>query len=54
MFLIVSYVDCLLDGIRIAGATPIDVLLREDFDLVLNDNRYNVSPPVDGKFRENT
>jgi len=33
------------DGDRIAQSTPIDVLLQREFNLVLNDQTYSVTPP---------
>lgn len=33
------------DGTRIARSTPIDILLRNNFELVINDNSYQVCPP---------
>lgn len=33
------------DGSRVAKSTPIDVLLRSEFRIVINDQDYYVSPP---------
>ncbi|XP_043911483.1 calcium uniporter protein, mitochondrial-like [Protopterus annectens] len=33
------------DGTRIASSTGIDILLLDDFNLVINDNTYTVHPP---------
>ncbi|XP_011862665.1 PREDICTED: calcium uniporter protein, mitochondrial [Vollenhovia emeryi] len=35
-----------LDGIRIASSNTIESLLEEDFKLLINDNEYVVSPPL--------
>lgn len=35
-----------LDGIRISSSNTIESLLEEDFKLVINDNEYIVSPPL--------
>ncbi|KAH0944725.1 hypothetical protein HN011_009475 [Eciton burchellii] len=35
-----------LDGVRIASSNTIESLLQEDFKLVINDNEYTVSPPL--------
>ena len=37
-----------LDGSRVAKSTPIEALLRSEFELVINDNRYPVIPPEPG------
>ncbi|KAK0051830.1 calcium uniporter protein mitochondrial [Biomphalaria pfeifferi] len=34
------------DGSRIAKSTTIDVLMRSDFQISINDQKYSVSPPV--------
>ncbi|KAH9498400.1 hypothetical protein Btru_008182 [Bulinus truncatus] len=34
------------DGSRIAKSTTIDVLMRSDFQISINDQKYNISPPV--------
>ncbi len=34
-------------GNRIAGSTGVDLLLREDFDLVVNGYKYRVEVPQD-------
>lgn len=34
------------DGIRIASSNTIESLLEEDFKLIINDNEYIVSPPL--------
>lgn len=34
------------DGIRIASSNTIESLLEEDFKLLINDNEYIVSPPL--------
>ncbi|XP_025087718.1 calcium uniporter protein, mitochondrial-like [Pomacea canaliculata] len=33
------------DGARVAGSTPIEILLRSNFKLVINDKEYVVTPP---------
>ena len=38
-----------LEGNRVAGATGIDILLQNDFDIVINETRYRVTVPLDGK-----
>lgn len=38
--------DCFSDGIRISSSNTIESLLEEDFKLVINDNEYIVSPPL--------
>ncbi|XP_012229852.2 calcium uniporter protein, mitochondrial isoform X2 [Linepithema humile] len=35
-----------LDGIRIASSNTIESLLEEDFKLIINDNEYVVTPPL--------
>ncbi|RLU15707.1 hypothetical protein DMN91_011462 [Ooceraea biroi] len=35
-----------LDGVRIASSNTIESLLEEDFKLIINDNEYTVSPPL--------
>ncbi|XP_011161228.1 calcium uniporter protein, mitochondrial [Solenopsis invicta] len=35
-----------LDGVRIASSNTIESLLEEDFKLLINDNEYIVSPPL--------
>ncbi|KAL0133032.1 hypothetical protein PUN28_000642 [Cardiocondyla obscurior] len=35
-----------LDGVRIASSNTIESLLEEDFKLLINDNEYVVSPPL--------
>ncbi|XP_029175046.1 calcium uniporter protein, mitochondrial [Nylanderia fulva] len=35
-----------LDGVRISSSNTIESLLEEDFKLVINDNEYVVSPPL--------
>jgi len=35
-----------IDGDRLAKSTPIDVLLRQDFHIVINDLQYTVSTPT--------
>ena len=37
------------EGLRVARSTSIDLLLRSDFELVLNDIRYHVTPPESGR-----
>jgi len=36
----------LVDGDRLAKSTPIDVLLRQDFRVVINDLQYTVTSPA--------
>ena len=40
---------CFSDGSRIAKSTPVDVLLRSDFRITINDQQYFVSPPETSK-----
>ncbi|XP_050445214.1 calcium uniporter protein, mitochondrial isoform X1 [Cataglyphis hispanica] len=35
-----------LDGVRISSSNTIESLLEEDFKLIINDNEYIVSPPL--------
>jgi len=37
------------DGVRIAAANSIEMLMENDFDLVLNDQVYHVSVPAQEK-----
>uniref|UniRef100_A0A8C5VZ67 Calcium uniporter protein n=1 Tax=Microcebus murinus TaxID=30608 RepID=A0A8C5VZ67_MICMU len=37
------------DGVRVAASTGIDLLLLDDFKLVINDLTYHVRPPKRGK-----
>lgn len=39
------FVLCVSDGARVAGSTPIEILLRSNFKLVINDKEYVVTPP---------
>ncbi|KAL7990421.1 hypothetical protein Chor_013851, partial [Crotalus horridus] len=43
--LITSIPVFLLDGTRVAASTSIDLLLLDDFKLVINDLSYHVRPP---------
>jgi len=36
----------IVDGERLAKSTPIDVLLRQDFYMVINDLQYTASSPT--------
>ena len=38
-----------IDGTKIAKATTIDLLLQDDFDLMINERRFAVRPPKTGK-----
>lgn len=38
-----------LDGARVASSTGIDILLLDDFNLVINDTTYLVRPPRRGE-----
>lgn len=40
---------CLTDGTRVASSTGIDLLLLDDFKLIINDITYHVRPPKRGK-----
>lgn len=40
---------CLSDGTRVASSTGIDLLLLDDFKLIINDVTYHVRPPKRGK-----
>lgn len=44
------HVFCTLDGTKIAKATTIDILLREDFDLLINSRKFEVKPPTVGMY----
>jgi len=35
-----------VDGDRLARSTPIDVMLREDFYVVINDLKYTATSPT--------
>ena len=48
MFLL-FFVLCVTDGHRIAKSTPVDLLMQQDFHLVINDQTYAVSPSQIGK-----
>lgn len=48
LFLLMSCV-CLTDGTRVASSTGIDLLLLDDFKLIINDVTYHVRPPKRGK-----
>ncbi|XP_031560692.1 calcium uniporter protein, mitochondrial-like [Actinia tenebrosa] len=37
------------DGVRISGSTRLDVLLRSNFKLVVNETAYSIQVPDDGK-----
>lgn len=37
------------DGVRISGSTRLDVLLRSNFKLVVNEIGYSIHVPDDGK-----
>jgi hypothetical protein len=37
------------DGIRIASANTIEMLMEHDFDMIINDNVYNVVTPPQEK-----
>lgn len=39
------------DGSKVSDATLMEVLLRNDFKLLINGTAYSVSPPVKGKRR---
>lgn len=39
----------LTDGTRVASSTGIDLLLLDDFKLIINDVSYHVRPPKRGK-----
>ena len=43
------YTLCFIDGSKIAKATTIDLLLQDDFDLVINSRKFSVSSPKVGK-----
>ena len=34
------------EGNRIAKSTTIDVLMRSDFQISINDQKYDVTPPI--------
>ena len=38
-----------VDGNKIAQSTGVDLLLQSDFDLKINDTKYRVEVPEDGK-----
>lgn len=38
--------DCFSDGVRISSSNTIESLLEGDFKLIINDNEYVVSPPL--------
>lgn len=37
------------EGSKIAGSTGIDILMQEDFDLIINETRYRVAVPTECK-----
>ena len=37
------------DGIRVSLSTPIDILMQNDFKIIINENEYEVVPPKGGK-----
>ena len=38
------------EGTRISLSTPIEILMQNDFKLVINEHSYDVVPPKDSKF----
>ena len=41
-----------VDGNKIAQSTGVDLLLQSDFDLKINDSKYRVEVPEDGKYHQ--
>ena len=37
------------EGTRISTATPIDILMQQDFKVVINDKTYDIATPKPGK-----
>ena len=37
-----------MEGTRISNATPIDILMQQDFQLKVNDKSYDIVPPKPG------
>lgn len=38
--------DYFSDGVRISSSNTIESLLEDDFKLIINDNEYVVTPPL--------
>lgn len=49
LFLISLFLSLSLDGARIASSTGVDILLLDNFKLVINDTSYLVQPPRRGE-----
>ena len=37
------------DGNRISQSTPIEILMQNDFKIIINEREFEVIPPKDGK-----
>jgi len=37
-----------MEGTRISNATPIDILMQQDFQVKVNDKSYDIVPPKPG------
>ena len=38
-----------MEGVRVSNATPIDILMQQDFKIQLNDKSFDIEPPRPGK-----
>ena len=37
-----------MEGVRISHATPIDILMQQDFQIKVNDKSFDILPPKPG------